>query len=345
MLLGVGLGLAYAPHTVRGEAYGQQALRWAHGGPAEVAEPPVLPSERGRGDLVGGASEELARNDETDVAAPGPARADEAHGDGAPYDERRSEAGSPGVDPRDEQKMDAGGETGPEAATEQRLQGEAPDVQVDTSPLEAQHEAQSPPAAESAVQPAPATQAEQRDGALEAVEVRTEYAGLFYLVNVALGMGFYADFTYPDAEGELPLSPWAFLALIGRALIGDELQADRVWPLLARLAGTESGDTGWTDVLAAGFTPPDGLSLAKWVERTAGEVFEWVAARFPEPPADWAELASITLVRASRVRVSAGRLDVTLRLDDLDIAVRMAGLDRNPGWVPAAGRAINFSYE
>ncbi|QLQ08121.1 MAG: hypothetical protein HZY76_20390 [Anaerolineae bacterium] len=53
------------------------------------------------------------------------------------------------------------------------------------------------------------------------------------------------------------------------------------------------------------------------------------------PPSCWS---------AGRVRVTAGRLDVVLRLGDLAIGVRMAGLDR-PGWVPAAGRAINFHYD
>jgi hypothetical protein len=57
-------------------------------------------------------------------------------------------------------------------------------------------------------------------------------------------------------------------------------------------------------------------------------------------------LAVELLIRQpARVAVSAARLDVHLWLDKLPIAVRLAGLDRNPGWVPAGGRTIAFHYD
>ncbi|HEX8501943.1 MAG TPA: hypothetical protein VF659_15275 [Pyrinomonadaceae bacterium] len=43
--------------------------------------------------------------------------------------------------------------------------------------------------------------------------------------------------------------------------------------------------------------------------------------------------------------VTATRLDVTFSLARLPLEVRFAGLDRDPGWVPAAGRHIAFHYE
>jgi hypothetical protein len=42
--------------------------------------------------------------------------------------------------------------------------------------------------------------------------------------------------------------------------------------------------------------------------------------------------------------VTATRLDIMLRLDELPIQIRLAGLDRDPGWVPAAGRTIAFHF-
>ena len=36
--------------------------------------------------------------------------------------------------------------------------------------------------------------------------------------------------------------------------------------------------------------------------------------------------------------------DLTLSLADLPIELRLAGLDRDPGWVPAAGRYIAFHF-
>jgi len=38
-------------------------------------------------------------------------------------------------------------------------------------------------------------------------------------------------------------------------------------------------------------------------------------------------------------------VDVIFALADLPIEVRLGGLDRNPGWVPAAGRVITFHYD
>ena len=46
-----------------------------------------------------------------------------------------------------------------------------------------------------------------------------------------------------------------------------------------------------------------------------------------------------------RVHVTETQLDVHFALADLPIEIRIAGLDRDPGWVPAAGRHIKFHYE
>lgn len=45
-----------------------------------------------------------------------------------------------------------------------------------------------------------------------------------------------------------------------------------------------------------------------------------------------------------RINLSATRLDISLALNDLPIEIRLAGLDRDPGWVPAAGRYIAFHF-
>jgi hypothetical protein len=44
------------------------------------------------------------------------------------------------------------------------------------------------------------------------------------------------------------------------------------------------------------------------------------------------------------VHVTETRLDVVSALADLPIEVRLAGLDRDPGHVPAAGRALFFHF-
>ena len=56
------------------------------------------------------------------------------------------------------------------------------------------------------------------------------------------------------------------------------------------------------------------------------------------------EIGEILLARKARVKVTATHLDVTFSLADLPIEVRLAGIDRNPAWIPAAGKFVNFHF-
>ena len=53
----------------------------------------------------------------------------------------------------------------------------------------------------------------------------------------------------------------------------------------------------------------------------------------------------LLLEHHARMFVAAGQLDVVFSLADLPLSIRLAGLDRNPGWVPAAGMRVAFHYE
>ena len=82
--------------------------------------------------------------------------------------------------------------------------------------------------------------------------------------------------------------------------------------------------------------------------------------REPPPPAErrWADavgafvawllrsrgIAVSSLGLPGRVRVTRTHVDVVLRLEQLDLAVRAAGLDRDPGWVPRLGRIVLFHF-
>jgi hypothetical protein len=60
---------------------------------------------------------------------------------------------------------------------------------------------------------------------------------------------------------------------------------------------------------------------------------------------DSRRLAGVLLRMAARVHVGGERIDVFYALQRLPLAVRLAGLDRDPGWVPAAGRDLRFHFE
>jgi hypothetical protein len=72
--------------------------------------------------------------------------------------------------------------------------------------------------------------------AFAGIEIETNLGGLFYLINLAIYLDLYGDFTRP-AETGIELNIWDFVALIGRDLTGDVLAADPIFDLLATLAG------------------------------------------------------------------------------------------------------------
>lgn len=181
------------------------------------------------------------------------------------------------------------------------------------------------------------------------------FGGVFYLLNLALSLQLYGDFTQPRRPG-IALPVWDWLALLGQKLLGDKLLSDPLWPLLAQLAGrAEDTPPG------AGIAPPQNWQLpSEWLPwqntpapATCVALNDWldwllalIQARLSDvldcPPP---QIAHLLCCHRAQLSVSDGRLDVTLRLDDLPIQVRIAGLDRDPGWLPAAGRAIYFHFQ
>ncbi|HEX2912431.1 MAG TPA: hypothetical protein VH186_16605 [Chloroflexia bacterium] len=249
-----------------------------------------------------------------------------------------------------------------------------------------------------------------------AKELNTRYGGIFYLVNLALYLELYPDFSRPLDRG-LTLPLWDFVALVGEKLAGRKLRDDPVWHLLALLAGRSPGDTP-----GASFAPPlewrlppawlEPFSAARdwrWQEQAgrlsmmhpAGfKVLDLARSDLPAQAQLEAELAPYTLflhgkpfpvqaralkrdkaesnslqnwlnwllpylkARLSRAlgrpRAAAGRLlcrhparlfltashlDVVLSLAGLPVEIRLSGLDRDPGWLPAAGRYLAFHFE
>jgi hypothetical protein len=59
---------------------------------------------------------------------------------------------------------------------------------------------------------------------------------------------------------------------------------------------------------------------------------------------DKADLASLLLRLPASVVATVTAVDVEFDLAQLPIAVRAAGLDRDPGWVPAARRTVRFHF-
>jgi hypothetical protein len=174
--------------------------------------------------------------------------------------------------------------------------------------------------------------------------VESEFAGVLYLVNLALYLGLYADFTQPARRGlALPLGD--FLALIGQRACGSAFRADPVWDVLAELAGREPTQPPGSAVVHSRRRRRRGRSaarFARWLTHLA-TLLESRAALALGVERDAA--LPFLCARPGRLELTATRLDATFTLADHPLSIRIAGLDRNPGWVPAAGRVIELHYD
>ena len=153
----------------------------------------------------------------------------------------------------------------------------------------------------------------------DGVTIETEYGGLFYLINLGIYLGYYGDFSTPEEPGiDLPI--WDFLTLVGRRLLDAPPAEDPVWGMLACLAGRPESE------------PPHWDGLDEAMQR----IKAWIAAERVE---------GLVVVHRARVLLTDTHLDVFLSLEELPIEIRIARLDRDPGWVPAAGRYIAFHFQ
>jgi hypothetical protein len=169
--------------------------------------------------------------------------------------------------------------------------------------------------------------------ALDELRIETRFGGVFFLVNLALLIGLYGDFTRPARRG-LSLPIWDFVALVSERLAGAGLREDPVWRLLAHLANrNEAQEPGYA------LSPRRQAALRRWLARLSPRLRErLVEALGPDTTV-------VLLERRAHVWVTPTRLDATFALAELPVEVRCSGLDRDPGWVPAAGRSLYFHFD
>ena len=153
---------------------------------------------------------------------------------------------------------------------------------------------------------------------------------------------------------------------------------DALWPLLAHLAGRDAGTLPGADHPGA----PGVVSVhlpASWLR--SGDpglpaslsdapvdplvsplliglnhrLRPWLATVLPfvrrrlqlalGPSTDAEDLTSGLLARPARIYATATHVDVVMRLDTVTLPVRLAGLDRDPSWLPDFGRVIKLHFE
>jgi hypothetical protein len=82
--------------------------------------------------------------------------------------------------------------------------------------------------------------------------------------------------------------------------------------------------------------------LRRWVALLAAYARARLSRALGHPPGRAGE---VLLRHRARVLVTPVHVDVVLSLAELPLEIRLAGLDRDPGWIPAAGRDLRFRFE
>lgn len=167
--------------------------------------------------------------------------------------------------------------------------------------------------------------------------ITSEWGGTLYLVNVAIALGLYGDFTTPARPG-LALPLWDFLALIAGRMMGEEFAEDPLHRLFAKLSGRADDEPPGAD-----FEPPTGETLAIWLDRICHEIEARVAASLGV--SEHCDLRALVLNHHAKIETISARLDAYFSIASHPIELRVSGLDRDPGWVPAGGRSIYFHYD
>ncbi len=208
--------------------------------------------------------------------------------------------------------------------------------------------------------------------------VQTRVAGALFLVNLLRWLDL------PDSWPDDPwMSGWALLETLGRGLLdaAHEIHAgDELWPLLRQLDGRgvdelpgEGLATPAAYTLPAAWLRLAGGAAANVDDKSDGRSGDAAMASLPDhveatlsPAAAWwlhgtlpfvrsllgrlmgvsdaDELAAALLLRTGRVQATRTHLDLYLPLDAASLAVRLSGLDLDPGWMPALGRIVQFHF-
>jgi hypothetical protein len=194
--------------------------------------------------------------------------------------------------------------------------------------------------------------------AIERPTIHSGYAGLFFLLNSFLVLRLYGDFTQPG-DGLKGLSPFELMHMLATRWFGASFKTDPIAALLITLAGLEPGDRPgrlfeppqwavpddwllpWSGVKRPGFPLTDHRTPTR--QRWINNLSRYLAARLKRA-LDTPDAVAITCTQPGRIVIDGDRINIHFPLADHPIALRFAGLDRDPGWVPAAAHFIEFSF-
>jgi hypothetical protein len=179
----------------------------------------------------------------------------------------------------------------------------------------------------------------------------------------------------PDWQLATRLGHWGTLEALGRALLSSPTEADcadPIWAVLVQLSGREpDARLGEGLPRRAPFHPPmrwpkpprslketralPRSPLLRCIDQALGR---WLAFAIPAircrlttaldsdvADPDEPEAIAALLRKQGRLHLTLTHVDLVLPLGAVSMPARLAGLDRDPGWLPAFGRVVLFHFE
>lgn len=222
-----------------------------------------------------------------------------------------------------------------------------------------------------AVPPVPIAQGTRPQSFAEGVE--TQLGGIFYLCNVMQRLRLLDSFD-PAFALTQQIGPWGVLEVLARALLGkrhQSLRTDPVWKALAtldgrlptqlpginfHLPGEPTIPTAWISDSAWPMFNQQNLAKRPFLQSINPFLLEWLMLVLPrishhlytvlhlDDPVNLSDLGQTVLVLNGRLFVTTTHVDLLFRLEGISLPLRMAGLDIDPGWVPALGRVVQFHF-
>lgn len=214
--------------------------------------------------------------------------------------------------------------------------------------------------------------------------VVTRLGGLFYLINLMNDLDLPGCFE-EQCGLAAQVGAWGVLELLSRSLAAEiEVleEPDPLWPVLAELAGREPGTLPGDDfcckkeirlpqewlqklpIPEPGYQTNSGIMdsvrkqvksnpllqglnphLMRWLETVLPYITRYIEFLLKSAAKDKIDPVINVLTYPARVYVTATHVDVVMKLADISLPARSAGLDRDPGWMPDFGRIILFHYE
>jgi hypothetical protein len=158
----------------------------------------------------------------------------------------------------------------------------------------------------------------------------TAWAGVLFLLATAARVSVPERIAVDPVLGARPL-PW----ILRRVAAG--LGAPPDDPIAAVFAGEDPAraDPWRTDVA----TPVEDDAVADLVRRWAGATLAAI-----DPANEDASRMTSVLRRPGVIRWSPGWTELEMPLDSVDLDIRRAGLDLDPGWVPWLGVVVRYRY-